>query len=76
MSENSSFYALMCGYMLRPDGVQKRETFVSRFFVVAQRVKQPALGRTSGVSWDTRLSSYCLIILSSYRLIVFILLGH
>ena len=64
MSADYSFYALLCGFMPRPEGVQKRETKVSRFFVVAQRVKQPALGRTGGVSQLTEKSwggGWCLL---------------
>ena len=32
MSANYSFYALMCGYMPRPEGVQKRKIERSSFF--------------------------------------------
>ena len=39
MSTDYSFYALLCGYMPRPEEVQKRETKVSRFlFFVPPRV--------------------------------------
>ena len=32
MSADYSFYATLCGFMPRPEEVQKRETKVSRFF--------------------------------------------
>ena len=38
MSADYSFYALLCGFMPRPEGVQKRETKVSRFFVFYQSI--------------------------------------
>ena len=34
MSTDYSFYALLCGYMPRPEGVQKRRTRVLLFFCI------------------------------------------
>ena len=48
MSADYSFYALLCGFMPRPEGVQKRETKVSRFFVCIQQVNNPRQTRF----WD------------------------
>ena len=46
------WYPRYCSAVRAPEGgVLKRETNVSLFFVVAQRVKQPTLGRTGGVAW-------------------------
>ena len=41
MSADYSFYALLCGYMPPPEGVQKRETKVSRFFLCSLREREP-----------------------------------
>ena len=55
MSTDYSFYALLCGFMPRPEGVQKRRTRVLLFFFVFTRARTldapPFQGGWEGVNF-------------------------
>ena len=57
MSTDYSFYALLCGYMPRPEGVQKRRTRVLLFFCAPFGSENPEYASLSGRLGGCKLSS-------------------